>query len=802
MILTPKLAILLSLIAATLIGPLDCGLKSAENTSVAKTTRWATQVREAFPLCVCRDRAGDLWVATEEHGVWNRDDFNGSWIGYDATDGVGDGPCTTIACDNQGRIWVGQAYSGVSVWNGAKWQNYSILNGPLGEHVWSIAVSPVDGDVWLATNAGITRYSQKRDEWSSITMGDGLVSDAISCVSINTNGDIIIGTQCDGITIGSPTLSPKSWQASKAERPSLTSVGKGLPSNQINCLLVTRAGFVWAGTPDGLARSTNGGQSWTFLHGKNWEQKVKLTWQTPKGWTPDSGTRLMSEDYVTCLAEDESGKIIVGHRQTGYEYVDPQKMTPIDSVAPEREAPTSEKNRDYVRSISSSQGGELAVAYYGGGLVFAGVTAAGGERTERKKRPLVSTLPSPLRPSALSPADGKLARLPLAARGVGTSLVCPVTPLADDWSTRGDWIGRYGKFWACFGAMQSPASCEWGAGATAVRFSAWIGPNRLAGQPTDMKEESLRAWIHWLQTDNRNTLEMTPGLQAVDYAPRKKSGAMLRRQSEWDDHGEAYPMEFDGPHVVCNVDVPNGKYLLSLYDFNKDGHEGANRFRDYWVSIRIRPPTAALADTGHYYQYAEVAHARIKDFSTGVYKRFLVTGPLSISVAVEKNHSFNTILAGIFLDEVSLACDPYGDSLKEYIEKSKDRDHLPEYDLLDALDKLRDEKPSAWASTSRRAYREVLLSLLQRPTPNAIALANCYWNLGMFPKCEAALAGENQQSPRECELNIPWKQTEHSSSTERRAAIKHYLSTVGGAKEVANAPMPASYFPPLASDQP
>jgi ligand-binding sensor domain-containing protein len=47
---------------------------------------------------------------------------------------------------------------GVSVYDGETWKNYGVIEGPIGERIFAIAVCPADGDVWIATSAGLTRY--------------------------------------------------------------------------------------------------------------------------------------------------------------------------------------------------------------------------------------------------------------------------------------------------------------------------------------------------------------------------------------------------------------------------------------------------------------------------------------------------------------------------------------------------------------------------------------------------------------------------------------------------------------------
>lgn len=151
-----------------------------------------------------------------------------------------------------------------------------------------------------------------------------------------------------------------------------------------------------------------------------------------------------------------------------------------------------------------------------------------------------------------------------------------------------------------------------------------------------------------------------------------------RRQAEWDDHGETYPLEFEGPDLWVSIEVEEGTWRLSSYFFNKDGHDGFNRARDYLLEIReekgnippwpSQPPgvitSKILADTfDKYYDEREVfiakawqekplAKARVRDFWGGVYKQFLLTGPATYWLRVSRNYSFNTIISSVMLDKV------------------------------------------------------------------------------------------------------------------------------------------------------
>ncbi len=123
---------------------------------------WEQQLDAPFAMRLAQDARGRIWVGTEERGVWRFDpiapDPAKSWTHFTVADGIGDDNGYAIACDHQGRVWVGTLNHGVSVCNGQAWKNYDQMTGPLGGHVTVIAISPKNGDVWMATEVGLARY--------------------------------------------------------------------------------------------------------------------------------------------------------------------------------------------------------------------------------------------------------------------------------------------------------------------------------------------------------------------------------------------------------------------------------------------------------------------------------------------------------------------------------------------------------------------------------------------------------------------------------------------------------------------
>ena len=140
---------------------------------------------------------------------------------------------------------------------------------------------------------------------------------------------------------------------------------------------------------------------------------------------------------------------------------------------------------------------------------------------------------------------------------------------------------------------------------THYRVFGSVGPNGSNG-------EALRRWLHRRRWDDRRVL----------YNPTLG----YRRQADWDDHAEAYPMTREGPDVWVGVEVPEGVHRLTLYFFNKDGHQGHNRYRDYRLEVRPYAPDPAAAE-----KKPTLATARVRDFWGGVHKSSAVKGRTSTS---------------------------------------------------------------------------------------------------------------------------------------------------------------------------
>jgi hypothetical protein len=751
----------------------------------------------SFIMSMGTDLQNRTWVGTEEQGIWCYDPALPEahrWKHYTVADGLGDDNGYALCCDNAGRVWVGHSRSGLSVFNGHEWKHYDQITGPLGAHIYAMAVSPKNGDVWTATEAGLCRYSENKDEWSYYVAPQGMLLTSVSGIAFDKIGNIVVGTQTEGIVIGNISSNFERWTqipGPQSRHPLSTPAGNGLPTRQINCMLTDKSGVIWAGTHDGLAKSSDGGITWSYIRGADYVAKIsgmyanretpaslcgfELMLRDSNGMSinhgryiavaaadapkdqlgvhiecsggdvhntqlpinlqkadhpgplylyqsdrqgeftytltglaphlkfvlrlhfaelncngPDQrkfsvlingvvalqgldifeltgkehvalvqsipvesdasgkliikftgkhygpallpidnvavpGNQLMTEDYVTCLGEGASGKIYIGHWTKGVEVYDP--LTGVFSPVPSDGQENLHHRTDFAMCILPASGSSVLVGSYGDGLEIEGPIAKDEIQPQLAKiQPVEIAFPTPAEQPTLdeiTAIDATLQTIPLRDMKPGNGVY-----YSTDWVTRGDWVGKYGSRLALLCAADAPLNYnitnDWD-----YACDGAIGPNIVPG-------DDLRRWIQWLRTDDPRVL----------YNP--VIGA--RRESEWDDHGETYPVTTEGPDVWVTVSVPSGIHRLTGYFVNKDGHDGSNRFRDYLVDLL--PWRADVRDA---IALKPISSVRIREFWGGEYQSFAVCGPAKFYLHIARNNSFNTIISSIMIDKIDKA---------------------------------------------------------------------------------------------------------------------------------------------------
>jgi hypothetical protein len=650
-----------------------------------------------FVTSSCIGPHGGIWLATEGHGVFHYNPADsGPWRNYAIGTPVNHDTVYAVACDTRGRIWAGSLNEGVFVYLpspdrgvAGRWQRYGLLTdparrelaGPIGEHVYSMSVDPVDGSVWICTNSGISRYEpgygKVRGRWVYYGVIDGLPSDDVQCVAFGRRGRAYVATTCCGIAISRPTrrslaanrknlgqtpLRYRRWRVAASRftsGPPLTPVGRGLPSNLINAMITTHTGEVWVATDEGVAWSTDHGRRWSFLRGANWAAKDAGLLRPPtKAFILNAGRRVprtgtLSSDYCTALAQGPGGRIWIGHRKTGLDIINPA------TGAIWRSELLKQRDRlahPYVDTILFSPRGRVVLGCYGGGfeeLPAKLKTTAHRRRVRAGGNSLPARLPAAATPPTRRELKAEEQRIAAWIKKSAPKKRLVAMPLDTDWRTEGNWLGRYGNYAIVLAASAYEGSYRWGQGWDAPGWSAWIGPH-------PGRSDGLRRWIQWLFTSDRRVLEMPKPIFLAQWLRARVPGnnqSLCRRQSEWDDHGEAYSATTQGPGLYVQFSVPPGLYLLALYAVNYNGHSGPMRFRDLPVTLSIDPSTAGQYTKWQCVERSSqfvvertagpshvVARARFAHFYGGQWVRFLIRGPNLFTIHLRRNYSLNTML--------------------------------------------------------------------------------------------------------------------------------------------------------------
>jgi diguanylate cyclase (GGDEF)-like protein len=254
---------------------------------------------------------GTIVVGTSRGGVSvKRGD---QWRNWSMADGLAQDEVMDAVYDRAGRLWVATENSGVSVVRGpGKVGHYDARNGLPSDVVYSL-LEDRDGSMWVATAAGLAHFVGDRSEHYGVESGlpkapafhmmqdakdelyvgterglyrrDGarfvpasplLPQDGVPSMALDVAGNLWVGTVNNGLL----RLSHSGVDRFSSQR--------GLPNNRVAALMIDREGSIWAGTNGGLLRLSDAPFS---------------------TWNGDQG---LSDDYVRALAEGRDGSLWIG----------------------------------------------------------------------------------------------------------------------------------------------------------------------------------------------------------------------------------------------------------------------------------------------------------------------------------------------------------------------------------------------------------------------------------------------------------------------------------------------------------
>jgi ligand-binding sensor domain-containing protein len=199
-----------------------------------------------------RDTRGDLWLATDS-GVTrvSRSGTTLSWRSFGQQAGLPHAWVRGLASEVGDRIWAATA-AGVGKFDGTQWSAFTVTDGLVSNDVLAVAVDS-SRYKWFGTNgSGVSRLDDKGtasrgdDVWTTFTTTHGLAGDLVTAVAAAADGSVWFGTLGSGVS----RLQNGTW--------SNFNVTNGLPNNYVTRIAVNGAGEVWVGTVDGVGRFNGG----------------------------------------------------------------------------------------------------------------------------------------------------------------------------------------------------------------------------------------------------------------------------------------------------------------------------------------------------------------------------------------------------------------------------------------------------------------------------------------------------------------------------------------------------------------
>lgn len=163
------------------------------NTGNIKTYRTIDGLSDNDISCIYEDNKGNIWIGTKQRGVTF---FDGKkFKKYNRENGLNNTSVSSIAEDKKGEIWIGTEGGGAFVFNGKSFKNYRSKNGLVSDFI-TLITSDKKNNIWLGTNKGLSRYNIEKNEFHTVSAGDGFtgVETKPNALFIDKQNNIWFGT--------------------------------------------------------------------------------------------------------------------------------------------------------------------------------------------------------------------------------------------------------------------------------------------------------------------------------------------------------------------------------------------------------------------------------------------------------------------------------------------------------------------------------------------------------------------------------------------------------------------------------
>ena len=309
---------------------------------LGESNRWET-LRPAESILyagTCEDRDGVIWYRRAEGKLGQ---VRGEKVTLvEELPGLQDPAVRALACDAEGRVWVGTSKE-VAVWDGGRFINMTPTNGPATIGVQQLACGP-GGELWVRTDQGFRQCVGR--EWrviaEPVSLGQRLDFRPMS-LHPDGKGGVWLVRYGEGL-----------WYLDAEGRLAHIGREQGLPNDLIEAFYQDREGNVWVG-PAGAGLVSVRRRTFYLLHagGPGSEATVHSVAEDREGaiWLGTAGNRLLrvrdgqviplelpierAAAQATIAYPDVQGRVWIGSVQNGvwlWESNALRRPIPLDAV--------------------------------------------------------------------------------------------------------------------------------------------------------------------------------------------------------------------------------------------------------------------------------------------------------------------------------------------------------------------------------------------------------------------------------------------------------------------------------------